>query len=899
MISHITKRDGKKELFTSRKIFEALKKAFIANNQKTDDTTLQDITDLVVADLDSKYGKAGIPSVEHVQDIVELMLLRSGHIEVAKAYILYRAEHKKIREDKVLTAIREQKLNVLTASGASIPFNPTLIERQLESLTADLGNIDKNELIENICRTLYNEMPLSEVRTLILNGVKSKIEVHYDYSKLASRVVLDGLYKSVLETEFGSENLQSQYQSNFEKYIEIGIDLELLNPELKNFDLKKISQAIVASRDLEFFYLGMQTITDRYLLRQRNGNKIPFELPQWLWMRVAMGMSLKESDKEKYAIQFYNQLSQLYVISSTPTLFNSGTTHSQMSSCYLNTVEDSMKGIFKNYSDNAQLSKWAGGIGTDWTPVRSKGADIIGTNGSSQGIVPFLKIYNDVALAVNQGGKRKGAMCAYLEVWHSDIDEFLELKKNTGDERRRAHDIHTALFINDLFMKRVREKGKWTLFSPDSVPGLHDAYGHQFENLYIQYEHQKLKGSITVEALELWRKMLTMLYETGHPWITFKDPMNIRSPQDHVGVVHNSNLCTEITLNTSADETAVCNLASINLARMITGSTLNEPRLCEAVTTAMRMLDNVIDNNFYPVVEAQNSNLRHRPVGLGVMGYQDALYQLGIEFDSDENVDFSDTSMELISHAAILASSDLAAERGSYPSFAGSKWDRGILPLDTLDLLEKDRGISIPVPRRTRQDWDLIRNTIKAQGMRNSNCMAIAPTATISNIAGTVPCVEPAFKNLYMKENLSGNFVVINRYLVDALVQEGLWNKALLNKIKLNNGSVLGIDEIPADIQRRFKETFEIDSEWILQCAARRSKWIDQSASTNIFIKTTSGKILASTYMKAWELGLKTTYYLRSQAASQISKTTQEDLQDEIPQFKACSITDPDCEACQ
>jgi ribonucleoside-diphosphate reductase alpha chain len=627
-------------------------------------------------------------------------------------------------------------------------------------------------------------------------------------------------------------------------------------------------------------------------------------------MRVSMGLALLEDDPTKRAIQFYEQLSEMNLVCSTPTLFNSGTTHSQMSSCYLNTVDDSMEGIFKNYGDNAQLSKWAGGIGTNWTAVRSKNAFIHGTNGKSQGVIPFLKIYNDIALAVNQGGKRKGAMAAYLEIWHADVEEFMELKKNTGDERRRTHDIHTAVFIPDLFMKRVKERKDWTLFSPDTVPELHDAYGRKFNELFEHYESLNLAGAKTIPAVDLWRKLLTMLFETGHPWITFKDACNVRSPQDHVGVVRNSNLCTEITLNTSQEETAVCNLASINLSKMITDGKLDETKVRATASVAMRMLDNVVDNNFYPTKESKVSNMRHRPVGLGVMGYQDALYQIKIDFDSDENVEFADRSMELISHASLLASANLAKERGAYESFKGSKWDRGLMPIDTVDLLAKERGEEIKVPRGAHCDWNEVRSAIKEFGIRNSNCMAIAPTATISNIAGTVPCVEPTYKNIYMKENLSGNFVVINKYLVDALDEVGLWNKTVLAKIKIQNGSVLDVDDIPLDLRHRFKETFEIDSEWVLKAAARRAKWIDQSASTNIFLKTTSGRILAETYMNAWEMGLKTTYYLRTLAASQVTKTVELEQQATVPkkeeelvvaaqQFKACSIEDPDCEACQ
>ena len=916
MILYIIKRNGEKVLFNKEKIAYAIQKAFIAVQNTTDQTIIDDLAIQVEESLNSKYQGTSSPSVEHTQDIVENILMRNGHMEIAKAYILYREQHKQIREQIKLNQIKDEKLNVITTSGELVPFKSEWIAQQIERISFNLPKIDTALIVDEICKNVYNNMPLEEVETLILNTAKQKIEQHYDYSFLSARLVSDRLYKQILSVGLSSDALKKLHEDKFKTYIDRGIELELLSPELAEFDLAKIAEAIDPSRDLLLQYLGLQTLEDRYLLRERDGKRLPFELPQWMWMRVSMGLALKEEKREEKAILFYNHLSQLLVVSSTPTLFNSGTTHSQMSSCYLNTVEDSMEGIFKNFADNAQLSKWAGGIGTNWSAVRSKNAMIKGTNGTSQGIIPFIKIYNDVALAVNQGGKRKGAMAAYLDIWHSDIEEFLELKKNTGDERRRAHDIHTAVFISDLFMKRVKQRGSWTLFSPNTVPELLDAYGKNFEEIYARYEQQEVPGAKKIEAIVLWRKLLTMLYETGHPWITYRDSINVRSPQDHVGVVRNSNLCTEITLNTSKDETAVCNLASINMGKMIKDKALNEDLIRQTVSVAMRMLDNVVDNNFYPTKEAEYSNMKHRPVGLGMMGYQDALYQMEIDFDSQENVEFADESMELISHASILASTGLAKERGAYETFKGSKWDRGLLPIDTVDLLEKERGMPINVSRASKQDWDMVRKAIQENGMRNSNCMAIAPTATISNIAGTVPCVEPTFKNIYMKENLSGNFTVVNKYLIDALDSEGLLNEKILTKIKINNGSVLGIDEIPSPIRHRFKETFEIEPSWILKAAARRTKWIDQSASTNIFLKTTSGRVLSETYMNAWEMGLKTTYYLRTLAASQVTKTADviesentapapsgkpaaEKVAVPAQEFKACSIDDPDCEACQ
>ena len=655
-------------------------------------------------------------------------------------------------------------------------------------------------------------------------------------------------------------------------------------------------------RDNNFQYLGAQTLKDRYLLKTPTKPRRTFELPQWMWMRIAMGLALKEDNREEKAIEFYNVMSQFLLIPSTPTLFNSGTTHSQLSSCYLNTVEDSIEGIFKAFSDVGRMSKWSGGVGTDWTPVRAMGAKIKGTNGDSQGIIPFIKIFNDIAVAVNQGGKRRGALAAYLEVWHSDIEEFLELKKNTGDERRRAHDIHPACWIPDLFMKRVEADESWTLFSPNDVPELHDLYGKEFEEKYLEYEKANVEESRVIQAKDLWRKILTMLFETGHPWITFKDPCNLRSPQDHVGVVHNSNLCTEITLNSSRDETAVCNLASLNLSKMIEGDNLNKDLIKKTVATGMRMLDNVVDVNFYAIPENKTANKRHRPVGLGMMGYHDALNQLKIDFASEENLKFADTSMEFISYCAISASSDLAEERGSYKTYEGSKWSRGLLPIDTLKILEEERGVDLIINSDQTLDWDALRAKIKTQGMRNSNCLAIAPTATISNIAGAIPCVEPIFKNIYSKENMSGSFLVINKYLVDDLIAEKLWNKKMLDEIKYNNGSIAEVLSIPKRLRNKYKETFEIEPYWIIRSAAYRGKWLDQSAATNIFVTTSSGKMLSDLYMDAWKTGLKTTYYLRTLAASQIEKTIERpDSKDESAATapKACLIEDPECEACQ
>ena len=921
-ISKIKKRDGREAPFESNKIRNAIKKAFITqgiHNEGIYENLTSEVVNLII----EKYSSERVPTVEEIQDLVETVLIINRYTKVAKAYILYRAEHDRLRKEKTLDQIKERKLFIIDKNGNSIPLRTEQIQEDLIKLSGDLNKISVNELVSDISKSVYDKMPIKELKALIISVTKTYIGKHYEYSKLSSRLVLDDLYDSIINTKLSSNNLQSRYQEEFINYVHKGIEEEMLTPELRNFDLKKISEALDSKRDLDFYYLGMQTLNDRYLIKERRPPKKTYELPQWMWMRVAMGLSLKENNKEDRAIEFYNALSQLYVVSSTPTLFNAGTVTQQMSSCFLNTVEDSMTGIFKNYADNAQLCKWAGAVGTDWTPVRSKNSFIKGTNGKSQGIIPWLKIFNDCAVAVNQGGKRTGQLVAYLETWHADIEEFTELKKNTGDERRRAHDIHTAVWIPDLFMQRVKENKKWTLFPPNTVPGLHDAYGSRFKEMYEEYETKDIYGKKEVNAADLWRKILTMLFETGHPWITFKDPCNLRSPQDHVGVVHASNLCTEITLNTNKEETAVCNLASVNLSKFIKNGEIDEQLLEKYITIGMRMLNNVIDLNFYTIPETRTSNMRHRPIGLGLMGYQDALYQLKIDYDSEEQLEFADKSMEMISYYSILASSKLAKEFGPYQSYRGSKWDRGLLPYDTLELLEKERGEPLLVDKKMRKDWTSVREHVRQYGMRNSNCMAIAPTATIANISGVVPCVEPIYKNMYMKENMSGSFMVINRYLIDILEEAGLYNENILTKIRINDGSILNIDEIPVDIRRRFKEVFEIDPKWIIGAAALRSKWIDQSASTNIFLKTQSGKHLSDVYMLAWESGLKTTYYLRTLAASQVQRMVDVEIVKEIakeengakikrdetekivnlpiPQLapKACSIYNEDCESCQ
>lgn len=906
----IIKRDGRKVNFDPARIANAIHKAFLSENL-SNEPLVKALTKLVIETLIEKWGHQGITDVENTQDVVEEILILKGYHKVAKNYILYREKHKRKRQDKVLSKIKNKKLRISLLSNEYVIYDVAFTQEKLEMLSKNLKNVSIPDILMTIHQNIYDKIAMKDFQAIMINAARERIEKHYDYSYLSSRILLDKLYTQVIRTGFTSSLLKQEYQNSFESYVKKGIDLDLLSPELQKFDLKALSEALAPERDSLFMYLGLQILEDRYLLRDRSSHHLVYELPQWMWMRVAMGLAQSEPDKNSRAIEFYNVLSKMDLISSTPTLFNSGTTHSQMSSCYINTVDDSLQGIFKVFSDNASLSKWAGGIGTDWTPVRSTGAKIQGTNGLSQGTIPFLKIFNDIALAVNQGGKRKGAMAAYMEVWHRDIEHFYELRKNTGDERRRAHDINTACWVPDLFMKRVQKDEDWTLFSPSETPDLHGLYGQAFEKRYKEYEEQNLSSAKTLKARSLWRKHLTMLYETGHPWVTFKDPINVRSPQDHCGRVHSSNLCTEITLNTSTEETAVCNLASLNLANMIKDKKLDKEKIAKTVKTGIRMLDNVIDLNFYPTKEAKNSNVKHRPIGLGLMGYQNALYDCDIHFSSQENLDFADESMEFISYQAILASSELAKERTPYSSYKGSKWDRGIFPYDTIALLEEERQEPISISKKQSLNWEKLKEHVKTYGMRNSNTMAIAPTATIANIAGIMPCTEPTYKNIYMKENLSGNFIVINKHLIDDLMKVNLWNEDILNQIKVYDGSIQNISDIPEHIREKYKEVFEIEPLWILSAAALRGKWIDQSASTNIFVNTTSGKQLSDIYTLAWQLGLKTTYYLRNKGASQIKKTINHKVaqksndqsvlekNNKYGEVSACLIADPDCEACQ
>ena len=937
----ILRRDGKTLVrFKPIKIARAIEKAFRATHN-IEGLTPQHIVDAVNLITNKVVAKAVELSrigttlhVELMQDEVERQMMAEGFFNVAKDFILYRAEHAKYRTQEVPeTQIEEPQIEsekheerifeVTDAGGNAAQIKENDLRKRIEYACRGYEDlVSAEEIFEGSLHNFYEGIRVEEVDKSNIMTARAKIEKEPAYTYVTARLLLDLVYREAFGVEAHSPELAESHGEYFKKYIEKGIALERLNPELADFNLDKLSKALDLSRDEQFTYLGIQTLYDRYLIHEEEKR---LETPQIFWMRVSMGLSLKEGDqKNERAIEFYNVLSQFRFMSSTPTLFNSGTMHSQMSSCYLSTVMDDLKHIFKVVSDDAQLSKWAGGLGNDWSNVRATGSRIKGTNGKSQGVIPFLKVANDTAVAVNQGGKRKGAMCAYLETWHLDIEDFLELRKNTGDERRRTHDMNTANWIPDLFMKRVEENGQWTLFSPSDVPDLHDLYGNAFEKRYEEYERKVDSGELKlykrVEAVSLWRKMLSMLFETGHPWITFKDPSNIRSPQDHAGVVHSSNLCTEILLNTSKEETAVCNLGSVNLAEHTTATGIDRSKLAETVRTGIRMLDNVIDINFYPTKEAENSNLRHRPVGLGLMGFQDALYEQKISYASPEAVEFADESMELISYNAILASSELAAERGTYPSYKGSKWSRGLLPIDTIDLLEQERGDYVEVNKTTRLDWELVRNSIRQHGMRNSNTMAIAPTATISNITGVAQSIEPTYKHLYSKSNLSGEFITHNSYLVEELKELGMWDEDMIDDLKYFDGSITEIERISDEMRKRYLTAFEIEPDWLIECASRRQKWIDMGQSLNLYIGEPSGKKLHNMYIFAWKKGLKTTYYLRSLGATQIEKSTTdinrrglqprwmknksasseisvEREQAQVP-VASCNL-DGDCESCQ
>ncbi len=933
----IRKRDSAVVDFNPEKIVTAIRKAFIEVRGMSDAAVVEALSKNVIARLEQVFATS-TPKVETVQDFVERQLMQEEFYDVAKSYILYRYEHTKEREEKkkeVLEKLDKNDLMIIKRSGQKEVFSFDKMRRTLGYAVRGLEATVNAEMILEQCRSeLYEGITTGDISRALIMTARAMIEQDPAYAKVAARLLLSVNYKEVIGADrLDFNNLEAQYREAFKRNIKYGVELERLDPRMLTFDLDALSQALVIERDDLFAYIGLQTVYDRYFLSDHE-NKRVLETPQMFWMRIAMGLALIErEEKHTCVVQFYEIMSKMLYTPSTPTLFHAGTHKPQLASCYLNTVTDSLDNIFKTYADNSQLSKWSGGIGTDWTNIRGTGAYIKGTGVDSQGVIPFLKIANDVTVAINRSGRRRGAACVYLEAWHYDVEAFLELRKNTGDERRRTHDMDTANWIPDLFMKRVKEDGEWTLFSPDETPELHHIYGRAFDEKYVHYEQLVAAGKIRLfkklKARDLWKKMLAMLFETGHPWITFKDPCNVRSPQDHVGVVHNSNLCTEITLNNSEDETAVCNLGSLNFAKFIKDGAFDPALVAEVVPIAMRMLDNVIDINFYPTEDTRRSNMRHRPVGLGIRGFQDALYLQNINFDSDAAVQFADYSMEVVAYHAILASAHLARARGAYQTYRGSKWDRGILPLDTLDLLEQERGLKIDVDRTSRLNWMPVREAIKVYGMRNSNCLAVAPTATTANIVGCLPTIEPIYKNLYVKSNQAGDFIVINPYLVDDLKKLQLWDFEMLGKLKYNDGSVAAITEIPEAIRAKHKEVFEINPRWLIKSAAYRGKWIDQSQSLNIYFRSTSGKELSEVYMYAWEMGLKTTYYLRSLGASQVEKSTVDTgkygsthlrKQSEGPAaapessapvmmvnvpviepilMKACAIDDPTCESCQ
>ena len=928
----IIRRNGAVVGFEPDKIAVALMKAFLAVHgtqgaaSASVRETVDRLTETVVRALLRSRPGGGTFHIEDVQDHVELGLMRSGHHEVARAYVLYRERRTQERARQATpTPAKAAELHVVDG-GQRVPLDMAALRALVESACAGLGEDVKAEpILAETRRNLYDGVPIDEVYKAAILSARTLLEKEPAYTRATARLLLHTIRREILGAEVTQAQMAERYADYFPQFIKKGVQAELLDERLQQFDLARLGAALDAGRDLQFDYLGLQTLYDRYFLHI---DEARIEMPQAFFMRVAMGLALNEIDREARAIEFYDVLSTFDFMSSTPTLFNSGTRRSQLSSCYLTTVADDLDGIFEALKENALLSKFAGGLGNDWTRVRALGSYIKGTNGKSQGVVPFLKVVNDTAVAVNQGGKRKGAVCAYLESWHLDLEEFLELRKNTGDDRRRTHDMNTANWIPDLFMRRVMEgaahpedasKGQWTLFSPSTCPDLHDKFGRAFEEAYTAYEAKVDRGEIKLykrmRALDLWRKMLSMLFETGHPWITFKDACNIRSPQQHVGVVHSSNLCTEITLNTSDTEIAVCNLGSVNLAQHLKDGCVDQAKLKRTVATAMRMLDNVIDINYYAVKKARDSNLRHRPVGLGLMGFQDCLYQLRVPYASSEAVAFADRSMEAVCYHAYWASTELAEERGRYSSYRGSLWDRGILPQDTLDLLHEQRGGYLEVDRSSTMDWDALRVRIAQHGMRNSNCVAIAPTATISNIIGVDASIEPSFGNLSVKSNLSGEFTVVNEYLVRDLKKLGLWDDVMVMDLKHFDGSLRPIDRVPEELKRLYGTAFEVDASWLVEAGARRQKWIDQAQSLNIYMAGASGRKLDETYKLAWLRGLKTTYYLRTTSAtyaekstvtrgalnavSNVEANTVAAVSGPASDVKFCSIDNPDCEACQ
>ncbi|MBL7004505.1 MAG: ribonucleoside-diphosphate reductase subunit alpha [Gammaproteobacteria bacterium] len=908
----VKRRNGKLTPFDQSKVTVAMTKAFLAveGGQAAASSrvheTVAKLSEDVYQALTRNHPNGGTFHIEAIQDQVELCLMRNGEHKVARSYVLYRAERSQARiEEEVLENPEETVIHVTLIDGGKEPLDDQRLKQVIAEACAGLETVDANKVYNETINNLFDGVKIDDVNPTLIMAGRSLIDQEPDYTFVASRLLLDSIRTEALtfindgQPNATQPEMAARYAEYFAHYIKKAAELDHLDSELTKFDLQKLGNAIDASRDLNFTYLGLQTLYDRYFIHH---DLKRFELPQAFFMRVAMGLAINEVNREEKAIEFYNLLSSFDFMSSTPTLFNSGTLRPQLSSCYLTTVPDDLDGIFSSIKDDAMLSKFAGGLGNDWTRVRAMGSHIKGTNGKSQGVVPFLKVANDTAVAVNQGGKRKGAMCAYLETWHLDIEDFLDLRKNTGDERRRTHDMNTANWIPDLFMKRVAEEAEWTLFSPEEVPDLHELYGLQFETAYIEYEAKAARGELiaykTVNASDIWRKMLGMLFETGHPWITFKDPCNIRSPQQHVGVVHSSNLCTEITLNTSDTEIAVCNLGSVNLPQHIGEHGLDLEKLERTITTAMRMLDNVIDYNYYSVPQARVSNLRHRPVGMGIMGFQDALYKQQIAYASEDAVEFADQSMEAVSYYAIQASTQLAEERGTYSSYKGSLWDQGILPIDSVVTLQNIRGDYFQQDASMRMNWDSLRQRVETYGMRNSNTMAIAPTATISNICGVSQSIEPIYQNMYVKSNLSGEFTVLNSYLVKDLKALDIWDEVMINDLKFYDGSVQNIQRVPDSIKKIYATAFEMDSRWLIEAGSRRQKWIDQGQSLNLYMAEPSGKKLDNIYKLAWVRGLKTTYYLRSLGATAVEKS-QDSTHEVESAPKVCSILDPDCDACQ
>jgi ribonucleoside-diphosphate reductase alpha chain len=882
----LIRRNGNVVPWSETKIEIAVRKAFLTIKENPEPAI--DIAKAVTERV--RRGDQSFVHIEDVQDMVQEELMGQRHFKAAEHYILYRAQRNLLRrelEGESTEDLSQDSMIVVTHDdGTSSFWDGMELKKRIAYASIGLSlNLPEADIERELRRSIGSEISAKDLKATIILNSKTLIEKDADFAKFAARILLSYIYEEVLDWSIstdGVDKLKQAHKQGFKSYLKHGVAIKRLHPELlEKYDLDKLAAAFDPSADLDFDYLGIQTLYDRYLIVDKTGDKHRrIETPQYFWMRVAMGLFKKEETKaEEWAIRLYNLYKGRRFCSSTPTLFNSGTLHSQLSSCYLYKVDDSIESIMqRGIAENAYLSKWAGGLGGSWTAVRGTGGYIQGTNGESQGIIPFLKLHNDQLLAVNQGGKRKGSGCAYLETWHNDIEDFLELRKNTGDDRRRCHDMNTANWVPDLFMKRMEDRQNWTLFRANETPDLHDLYGKAFELRYEEYEAQAAEGKIwsrQIPALELWKSMLKMLFETGHPWITFKDPCNVRSPQDHCGVIHSSNLCTEITLNTSHEETAVCNLGSVVLDSHITpDGAIDHDMLKETITVAIRALDNVIDINFYPTAAAKTANSRHRPIGLGVMGLQNALYKRNLAFASEAAVEFNDEMMEAIAYYAYSSSSDLAAEVGTYSTYKGSKWDRGLLPQDTVDLLQEERGRKIDVPRGGKMDWSVVREKIAKHGMRNSNVLAIAPTATISNIMGTTPCIEPNYKNLYVKSNLSGDFTILNTELVRDLKKAGLWCPEMVDQLKYFDGELDAIDDIPQSIKDKHKTVFGIEYQYIVDAAARRQKWIDQSQSVNLFLATPDFKVLSHMYRRAWDKGLKTTYYLRTLQASNIEKST-------------------------